>query len=596
MRRVFLLLQLLCSAARRALSLSRAVLPFKLLRIITALKRFVGGCFTSLKSPGVSTSSGLPDSPSSTPQQRSQSIQAPDCCMPSSLPSELHAQQQDTPLPERSVVPETTLRTLPIPFAPNWFQRDKHRRLVEKTPNKEKIKAGQMSFSEDVPDHWERVVHPEGARYYFDARKNVFTDISLTELGDLAELDACIHFLREKEGQLLSSSTFRKYPTKLVIQLVDSEQWVYYFVNHESHVVFWVDDFDLAGTIRNIFGATEDSHIKYAIEEQYWLHCEHYPNSVPLLEEHITEVWGAVAFSYMDTITSIAPLCPLGQEELGKILDLMAYLQARTYAIDGHGVWILARVMRIIARGKFYNFYGQPGARLEADMSVYLQQGQRDESHIFFHFLDLVFCFALASYVQELRSIWVDDIVNHSRWRKFTSNLTIGWSSFTIYSTVMLAVDISLLAVPAVNQGDVNSQSVAVVATYMSLLCATGSLVSSVLLARQINTLTGVAEAATFMYKMSHWRGGTTILGVILSLPYALMIWAMFFFALALFYIIFQTTDPASLSVMILGTVLVTGVISLPTWWGRDHESLIKWLSDLKGRFQQRSSGEQESV
>ena len=59
----------------------------------------------------------------------------------------------------------------------------------------------------------------------------------------------------------------------------------------------------------------------------------------------------------------------------------------------------------------------------------------------------------------------------------------------------MLAVDVSLLAVPAVNKGDVNSQSMAIVATYVSLLCVIGSLVSSVLLARQIRTMDTLVEA-----------------------------------------------------------------------------------------------------
>lgn len=59
----------------------------------------------------------------------------------------------------------------------------------------------------------------------------------------------------------------------------------------------------------------------------------------------------------------------------------------------------------------------------------------------------------------------------------------------------MLAVDISLLAVPAVNKGDINSQSVAIVATYTSLLCITGSLVSSIQLARQIKAINIVDDA-----------------------------------------------------------------------------------------------------
>ena len=28
-------------------------------------------------------------------------------------------------------------------------------------------------------------------------------------------------------------------------------------------------------------------------------HCEHYPNSVPLLQEHVTEMWGTVAYAYI---------------------------------------------------------------------------------------------------------------------------------------------------------------------------------------------------------------------------------------------------------------------------------------------------------
>lgn len=94
----------------------------------------------------------------------------------------------------------------------------------------------------------------------------------------------------------------------------------------------------------------------------------------------------------------------------------------------------LVPLIPILAYAKFYHFYGQPGARLEADMSVYTQQGDhRVESHIFFPFLDFFFSFALSSHVQELRSIWVDDIINYAHWSKFSSNLIARWSGFTIY-------------------------------------------------------------------------------------------------------------------------------------------------------------------
>lgn len=104
--------------------------------------------------------------------------------------------------------------------------------------------------------------------------------------------------------------------------------------------------------------------------------------------------------------------------------------------VDNFPCWKI--LIFALARGKFYHFYGQPGARLEADMSVYTQEDCGDESHIFFSFLNFLFFFALASYVQELKSIWVDDTINHSRWKKFASNLTTGWSGFTIYVSFLI--------------------------------------------------------------------------------------------------------------------------------------------------------------
>jgi hypothetical protein len=48
----------------------------------------------------------------------------------------------------------------------------------------------------------------------------------------------------------------------------------------------------------------------------------------------------------------------------------------------------------------------------------------------------------------------------------------------------MLTVDISFLAVPNVNIGQ--SQSIGIIATYLSIIFITGSLIASILLARHI--------------------------------------------------------------------------------------------------------------
>jgi len=70
----------------------------------------------------------------------------------------------------------------------------------------------------------------------------------------------------------------------------------------------------------------------------------------------------------------------------------------------------------------------------------------------------------------------------------------------------------------------------------------------------------------------------------------------MFFFALALLSVVFQTPELASLGVAMLGTSMATSVILLPMWWRGDHASLKRWFSSLRSRFQQNSTGGQEPV
>ena len=56
------------------------------------------------------------------------------------------------------------------------------------------------------------------------------------------------------------------------------------------------------------------------------------------------------------------------------------------------------------------------------------------------------------------------------------------WGKWSLQSR---AVDVSFLAVPGIDKGDVGSQSATTVVIYVSLLSVVGSLLSSLLLARQ---------------------------------------------------------------------------------------------------------------
>jgi uncharacterized membrane protein YraQ (UPF0718 family) len=92
-------------------------------------------------------------------------------------------------------------------------------------------------------------------------------------------------------------------------------------------------------------------------------------------------------------------------------------------------------------------------------------------------------------------------------------------------STVMIAVDVSFLAVPSVNIQ--NAGSVAVISTYISLFCIVGSLVVSLFLARQ-NRMYG-QESADAAVSKEHCTGdqniAETISGCIPHASNRLRIW-----------------------------------------------------------------------
>ncbi|KAF8838291.1 hypothetical protein BDN67DRAFT_971793 [Paxillus ammoniavirescens] len=527
----------------------------------------------------------------SSPSMYSQMILPSSPYPPSPVPLHLHSQPQPVtpitavPRPRASMYTPTTNSTPAIPqsakpVAPVDLPRYKRRIPIDRTaPNKTDIVPGKISYAGEAPDGWERVVHPEGACYFFNSAKQVFTDIDVTQTRNLSSIDECIQSLRDKEDQVLPQPC-QPPPsrTQLVMQRDSAGRWCYYFIDHTSRVVFWVDPFDGTKLLRDLHGVVADSHIGYAIEMQYWHHCEDFPNCIPVNEDHVNEAWGVLSQALADRVTSESPLSTLDDDELGKILSLVPYLQARVGQSDNYALWVIARVMNNFARVKFYNFYGQAGARLEANLSVYAKTDNgQDENSWLFSLLDCLFFYSPSAHIRELKSIWVDDVINYARWKIFANKLSIEWNGFTIYSTVMLVVDVSFLAVPGVDKGVVNSQSVATVATYMSLLSIVGSVLSSLLLARQnLAQEESAVGAATFMHRMTRWGVGCNALGIMFSLPFVLLMWAMISFLLALCYIIFQSTDPSSWGIMIPGAILVAILALLPVWWGRDYLRL-RW-------------------
>ncbi|KAG1805190.1 uncharacterized protein BJ212DRAFT_1284012 [Suillus subaureus] len=389
----------------------------------------------------------------------------------------------------------------------------------------------------------------------------------------------------------------------------------YYLIDHNKHLLFWLHKLPTVKLYCGVQGVEKLSHIKYAVEHQYWQvlprqHCEMYPNENLPCPQLLKELKEVVVHASAETITTDVSLSPFDGDELSKILDLidqlggkrkvslvaLLILQIREcrwrlfYLCD----CLVARFMRYFTRAKFFNFCGLPSARLDADQTVYKKKNQNKLILVLSWAFNAAMFGAPQSHMEELRRVWVDRSINSPRWKHFNSKLSSEWSSITIYSTVMVAVDVSFLAVPSVSPQD--SGSVTIISTYLSIFCIVGSLVVSLFLTRQ-SRMYGQESADTavqFLKKMTGSAFGTKAVATVHSLPYAMLLWGMLYFMLAFSYQVFTSTPTLTLAT----SGSACGLVALFTLWliyaARDfHVStrLLVWLraSICKARSETRT-------
>ncbi|KAF9240007.1 hypothetical protein BU15DRAFT_61639 [Melanogaster broomeanus] len=292
-----------------------------------------------------------------------------------------------------------------------------------------------------------------------------------------------------------------------------------------------------------------------AIETQYWFHCELFPNHIPITKAIIENLRLILVYAISgsevlpntaDTILSDRALGELSVSQLQQHLDLLTNI-ADVGCFDRQD-GLAGRLMRIFTHLKFANFHGQVGARLNADQSLYDTVGRKKDRSLSYvvRLLDLILFSAPSVHTEQLHGIWVDQTINLLRWQSFIGTLCNEWNGFTIYSTVLLAVDVSFLAIPELN-GSTTIQTVTQLAVYFSTTSAVGSLIASVLLTNQSRgrALNSAEQAVlhalaltfdptdfhthklqvSYMKRMANTSVGLNALGIMYSLPFGLIMW-----------------------------------------------------------------------
>ncbi|KAF9235394.1 hypothetical protein BU15DRAFT_64913 [Melanogaster broomeanus] len=397
-----------------------------------------------------------------------------------------------------------------------------------------------------------RVIIPPGEKEFLCHTQRIFTDADIRE----PEIEQKIASYAEKlrlwaRHHLVDSDSM---DIELALELYNdqnskTDSCRYYYVDHQKRVLFWAHGCKIP--TENVKGVKDLSHVKYAVEAEYW---------------------------YVHPVRSLG-----GQKDFRP-----------------DSVWVTARLMRQFAKVKFVNWCGQPTARLDADQSIYATTSSHQRVSLLLRMLNPFLFRSPEAHLRTIRRMWVDEMVVRPRWKNFIDLLNKEWNQFTIFATVILAVDVSFLAIPGVlntplqstaasivtnstspsqsTSGTSLSQSPAAIGIFLSTLCAVGSLLVSVILSGQVNNQSrdsakGVVSnifcvplwswpdkakyKADFMTKMTNSMLKRDSLAILHSLPFALLLWGMVFFSLALSYIIFHDNNLVTLLTVGPGWVLI---------------------------------------
>ncbi|KAI9438684.1 hypothetical protein H4582DRAFT_1878298 [Lactarius indigo] len=415
----------------------------------------------------------------------------------------------------------------------------------------EKMGLEQGSLEGDCTP-WVPATHPDGALYFFDQDRRLFTDTDMHDPVLREEMEDFYHHLQRilhHVGQVIPSKNY-----DLVLDILPTKDgrisWSYYYACHETRCLFWLDLCDATQMTSELLGVRSLAHIKHRLESLYWNHWSLFPTVLEgrcLDPAVVDELVGVLSHGCMDVMTSQLSTVPYDADTMQKMLELVRNAKESDAGLVYHTAGV-TRLLGYFAHWRFLYFHGQASARLERHKTVYTHPDR--ERTLLITSLSPVLFLAPEGYLRELEKVWIDDVVFERVWRKFISGLLKEWEQLILSSTVVLSVNVGFLAIPGVIVSNISSDitstsqlviftSPAQIASCMSIVASAGSVVVGLLLVRRNSAKQNEDPegASTYLFQITHRVFGLEPMAIVFSLPWALLMWSMvtFFVALSLF-------------------------------------------------------------
>ncbi|TFK20560.1 hypothetical protein FA15DRAFT_759286 [Coprinopsis marcescibilis] len=438
------------------------------------------------------------------------------------------------------------ISTLDIyPIMPSGILRDERDgAYIEPEESQYSVKSMQINFNNEpaLPEGWTKMVQPEGFPFFWHEQNRIITDSWIYEADIHGRL---MGYIENIQADTRARDLLQTKDVNLVLQIVLVENiWrcEYYFVNHSTRTIFWIEEFDISRFITEVKGKIQSSHIKVFMENEYWHHWSLYPNLCRVTSEVMTLTENALRDAITDMVTSDYSTVGVSLERLKEHLALVqdtkaalppGYLENKSmvgarYCETEVSTWCIGRIMKSI--GRFLNFYGQRVCRLSTHTSVYRNHGPKTaiETSMRFRFLSPALFYAPDVYYSLMENMWVDKLTVLELWKKLFAQLQKDWRDHLIHASLLLTSNIAFLSISNVTKEDDKMQGTLIqIPSYVSTISSIGSIILGLLLIRQhelMNPATA-ADIHKFIKKRYHENRGFEPLAIVYSLPYALLMW-----------------------------------------------------------------------
>ncbi|KAF8260931.1 hypothetical protein EI94DRAFT_1747251 [Lactarius quietus] len=438
---------------------------------------------------------------------------------------------------------------------------------------------------------WVPATHPDGALYFFDQERRLFTDTNMLDPILREEMEAFYQYIQRimrYEDIVIAS---KNYDLVLDVSLSDEDgqiMWSYYFACHEARCLFWFDTYDATYMISERLGARSPAHIKHRLESLYWTHWSLFPAVFEGRRLHsaaVDELIGTLTHGCMDVMTSKSEsTLPFDGDTMQKMLALVRDANKSDANLVYHTAAV-SRLLSTFAHWRFLYFHGQVNARLERHQTAYTDV-KRKRTLLISLISPLLFL-APEGYLRELEKEWVDEVIIEANWRNFISGLLKEWELLILFSTVMLTANVGFLAIPGVVIADPNSTGTdqvfvftsPAISSCTSIVNSAGSIVIGLFLVRRISPKQNEGPAGT---SEALYNFGLERLAIAYSLPWALLMWSManFFFGLLLFCVDNSNT-PSRITIAVSSLAVAIPISQcIGSTWG-SYNPIKVWFSGL---------------